>query len=105
MLKDEAVGQNHGQVEDAADGRQARAVGHELLGLAAHGHVQLGHLYRHALALQHLDRLQLLARPQAPAVAGSSPHVSTAQFPASQGVGSIRTEGKDWAASVDRKQL
>ncbi len=79
MLEDEAVGQDHGEVEDAPDGRQPRAVGHELLCLGLHSHVQRRHLYRHALALQHLDRLQLLTRPQAPAVAGSSPHVSTAQ--------------------------
>ena len=67
MLEDEAVLQNHGQMKDAPNWRKALAVDHQLLRLLSDGYVQLGYLHGHALALQHLNGLHLLACPQAPA--------------------------------------
>ncbi len=58
-------------------GARRFAFADELLGLAAHGHIKLRHLHRHALALQHLDGLYLLARPRPSAPAHSisaTPH-------------------------------
>ena len=75
MVHDEAVLQHHGEVEDAGKGRDARAVGQKLRGLVAVAAVQKGDLHQDPLALQHLHRLHLLPRAQAPAVA-PTPQVS-----------------------------
>ena len=95
MLEDEAVGQDHGEVEDAPDGRQPRAVGHELLCLGLHSHVQRGHLYR--------PRPRSAASGSSSAAHPSSGPCSGRQQPSRQyctvmyGLCSSRTGCKDWA--------
>lgn len=75
MVHDEAVLQHHGKVEYAGKGRDARAIGQKLRGLVAVAAVQKGDLHQDPLALQHLHRLHLLPRAQAPTVA-PKPQVS-----------------------------
>ena len=78
VLQKQAVLQDHGQVEDAAQGREPLAVGDQLGALGAVPAVQQAHLHRHALALQRLDRLHLLARAQPP-VARTKPNTAASK--------------------------